>query len=73
MSRNLVCLRACGVVLALLLGSQGAHGQACVFGACTAMTNEFRTMELRPQTIALLPPQADLKKKKMVYGRGHGG
>ena len=51
---------------AALLASQAGYGQACVFGACTAMTNEFRTMELRPATIALLPPQATLKKKKML-------
>ncbi len=66
MTMNVVHLRAWGVALAVLLGSQAAYGQACVFGACTAMTNEFRTMELRPQTIALLPPQANLKKKKML-------
>ncbi len=48
MTMNVVHLRAWGVALAVLLGSQAAHGQACVFGACTAMTNEFRTMELRP-------------------------
>lgn len=44
----------------LLLGSQTALAGVCLWGECSEMTNEFRTMELRPKTIALLPARSTL-------------
>ena len=44
----------------MLLGSHSAVAGVCLWGECSEMTNEFRTMELRPQTIALLPARSSL-------------
>jgi len=52
-------LWAAGTML-ILLGSQPALAGVCWWGECSEMTNEFRTMELRPQTIALLPARSSL-------------
>ena len=47
----------------VLLLSQQAGAAVCLIGECSAMTTEFRNLELRPTTIALLPPLSSLKKK----------
>lgn len=52
-------LLAAGTML-MLLGSQPALAGVCWWGECSEMTNEFRTGELRPQTIALLPARSTL-------------
>ena len=52
-------LKAAGLML-VLLGSQPAHAGICWWGECSEMTNEFRTLELRPETIALLPARTSL-------------
>jgi len=52
-------LWAAGMML-MLLGSQPALAGVCWWGECSEMTNEFRTMELRPKTIALLPARSSL-------------
>jgi hypothetical protein len=44
----------------MLLGSQPVSAGVCWWGECSEMTNEFRTMELRPQSIALLPARSSL-------------
>ena len=44
----------------MLLGSQPALAGVCLWGECSEMTNEFRTLELRPKTIALLPARSSL-------------
>jgi hypothetical protein len=44
----------------VLLGSQTAFAGICLWGECSEMTNEFRTLELRPKTIALLPARSSL-------------
>ncbi|MEH6548364.1 MAG: hypothetical protein V7711_17955 [Pseudomonadales bacterium] len=41
----------------------GQAQQICLVGECSAMTPEFRSMSLRPKTIALLPPLASLATK----------
>jgi hypothetical protein len=46
-----------------LLVSQPADAAVCLIGECSAMTTEFRNLELRPRSIALLPPLSSLKKK----------
>lgn len=51
-------LTVCAVLL--LLGSNVALAGVCLWGECSEMTNEFRTMTLRPQTIALLPARSSL-------------
>lgn len=38
----------------------------CILAACKAMTTEFRDRELRPQTIAVLPPHSTLRKKNVI-------
>ncbi len=40
-----------------------AEAQVCLIGECSAMTTEFRTGDLRPQSIAILPPLSSLKEK----------
>ncbi len=50
---------AAGAIL-MLLGGQPAFAGVCLWGECSEMTNEFRTMELRPKTIALLPARSTL-------------
>jgi len=50
---------AAGLML-VLLGSQPAHAQICWWGECSDMTNEFRDLELRPESIALLPARTSL-------------
>lgn len=52
-------LKAAGLIL-VLLGSQSAHAGICWWGECSEMTNEFRSLELRPETIALLPARTSL-------------
>ncbi len=52
-------LKAAGLML-VLLGSQSAHAGICWWGECSEMTNEFRSLELRPETIALLPARTSL-------------
>lgn len=52
-------LKAAGLML-VLLGSQSAHAGICWWGECSDMTNEFRSLELRPETIALLPARTSL-------------
>lgn len=52
-------LWAAGTML-MLLGSQPALAGVCLWGECSEMTNEFRTLELRPKTIALLPARSTL-------------
>ena len=47
----------------LLLMGQSALAEVCLFGECNAMTAEFRNLELRPESIALLPVHSSLKKK----------
>ncbi len=53
---------AAGIVMILL--TPIAFAQVCLMGECSAMTTEFRNLELRPTSIALLPPETTLKKKK---------
>lgn len=50
-------------VVVLLFVQSAIAQQVCMVGECSAMTTEFRTLELRPQSIALLPPRSSLKKK----------
>jgi hypothetical protein len=50
---------AAGAVL-MLLSSQTAFAGVCLWGECSEMTNEFRSMELRPKSIALLPARSTL-------------
>ena len=53
------------IVLAsiFLLVTQPAAAAVCLVGECSAMTTEFRNLELRPKTIAILPPLSSLKEK----------
>ena len=53
------------VVLAIAAG-ETAHARACIIGECSAMTTEFRNLELRPKTIALLPPISTLIEKGIL-------
>lgn len=48
------------VALLMFLGSSSADAGVCMWGECSDMTNEFRTLELRPQSIALLPARTSL-------------
>lgn len=50
---------AAGAII-VLLGSQPVFAGVCWWGECSEMTNEFRTMELRPQSIGLLPARSSL-------------
>ena len=43
------------LALFVLLASPAVFARACIFGECSAMTTEFRNLELRPKSIALLP------------------
>lgn len=52
-------LKGAGLLL-VLLGSQSAYAGVCLWGECSEMTNEFRSLELRPATIALLPARTSL-------------
>ena len=52
-------LLAVGALL-IFLGSQPAAAGICLWGECSEMTNEFRSLELRPQSIALLPARTSL-------------
>jgi hypothetical protein len=49
---------ACAMLV--LLCSQPAIAGVCLWGECSEMTNEFRSMELRPNSIALLPARSSL-------------
>lgn len=44
----------------MIFSSQPATAGVCWWGECSEMTNEFRSGELRPQTIALLPARSTL-------------
>lgn len=55
--------RLIALSLTLLLMSQAAHAGVCLMGECNAMTTEFRNLELRPKSIALLPAHSSLKQK----------
>lgn len=53
-------------IVVLLFGQSAVAQQVCMLGECNAMTDEFRNLELRPQSIALLPPHSSLKKKGFI-------
>jgi len=57
--------RYSALVLAALvvLAPRPAAAGVCLIGECSAMTTEFRNLELRPKSIALLPPMSSLSKK----------
>lgn len=52
-------------VIIALLASQTVFAGACLIGECSAMTAEFRNLELRPKTIALLPARSTLQERGM--------
>ena len=51
---------AAAFALIVLLLSQSVFAEVCIWGECSAMTTEFRNLELRPKTIALLPARSSL-------------
>ena len=51
---------AAALAIVVLLASQSALAAACILGECSSMTTEFRNLELRPKTIALLPARSTL-------------
>lgn len=46
--------------LIVLLANQSVLAEVCIIGECSAMTPEFRNLELRPKSIALLPARSTL-------------
>jgi hypothetical protein len=63
MTRNILKRSAMVFAASVLMLSQQAGAAVCLLGECSAMTTEFRNLELRPTTIALLPALSSLKKK----------
>ncbi len=55
-------------IVALLFVQPAIAKIVCGFGECNAMTTEFRNLELRPESIALLPPHSSLLKKGVFSG-----
>ena len=51
---------AAAFALIVVLVSQTVVAEVCIWGECSAMTTEFRNLELRPKTIALLPARSSL-------------
>ena len=63
MSRFIRKGSAAALTVFVLLASQSVFGSACILGECSAMTTEFRNLELRPKSIALLPAILTLVEK----------
>jgi hypothetical protein len=55
------------------LANHSVFAAACILGECSEMTNEFRTMQLRPKTIALLPAQSTLTEDGIFNSEEHVG
>ena len=51
---------AAAIALTALLASQFVLAEVCIIGECSAMTPEFRSAELRPASIAILPARSTL-------------
>lgn len=60
-------------VLLVLLSSQPVFAGVCMWGECSEMTNEFRTMELRPKSIALLPARSTLTENGVFNSENRVG
>jgi len=67
--------RGCAAVIAVLVlaTSQTALAEVCIIGECSAMTPEFRSMELRPNSIALLPARSTLTENGVFNSESRVG
>ena len=65
----------CALPLAaiIFLSNQPVVAAVCMIGECSEMTNEFRTMELRPKSIALLPARSTLTEDGIFSSEEHVG
>jgi hypothetical protein len=72
---NLRLLRICTFTFTaiLMFAGHSASAAVCIIGECSEMTNEFRTMELRPKTIALLPARSTLTEDGVFNSEEHVG
>jgi hypothetical protein len=63
------------LVLALftLFFSQSVLAEVCIWGECSAMTPEFRNMELRPKSIALLPARSTMTENGVFNSESRVG
>ena len=73
MIRNILKCSAIVLAMCMYLASQPASAAVCLIGECSAMTTEFRNLELRPKTIALLPPLSSLAKKGVFSSQDQVG
>ncbi len=73
MTRSIQHASAALLALFVLLGSQPALAEVCIIGECSAMTPEFRNMELRPKSIALLPDRSTLTENGVFNSESRVG
>lgn len=73
MTRSIQHASAALLALFVLLGSQPALAEVCIIGECSAMTPEFRNMELRPKSIALLPARSTLTENGVFNSESRVG
>ena len=59
--------------LIVLLASQSVFSEVCIIGECSAMTPEFRSAELRPKSIALLPARSTLTENGVFNSESRVG
>ena len=69
--RILECAAALAIMF--LLASQSAYSAVCVWGECSEMTTEFRTLEMRPKSIALLPARSSLTENGVFNSESRVG
>ena len=73
MSKRIQRSGAAVLALFILAMSQAASAEVCIIGECSAMTPEFRNMELRPTTIALLPARSTLTENGVFNSESRVG
>lgn len=73
MNQCILLFRAAALSAIVLLASQSAVASVCIWGECSAMTTEFRTLELRPTTIALLPARSSLTENGVFNSESRVG
>lgn len=64
---------AAALAIIFFLASQSAYSAVCVWGECSAMTPEFRSLELRPKSIALLPARSTLTENGVFNSESRVG
>ncbi len=73
MNQSIRRISTAAFAVSVLLVSQSVLAAVCIWGECSAMTTEFRIMELRPKSIALLPARSTLTENGVFNSESRVG